>query len=141
MKICIVNGPNLNLLGTREPDVYGPTSFSHYLDDLRERYANQEISYFQSNHEGELIDHLHEVGFSAHGIILNAGALSHYSYSLADAISAIKSPVIGVHISNIYARETFRHTDVLSSRCAGVISGLGLQGYEMALQFLLQRSV
>ena len=137
-QILIINGPNLNLLGTREPEIYGNQTFIQYLDTLINAFKDSiDISYFQSNHEGELIDKLHETGFSIDGIILNAGGLTHTSVALGDAIAAIKTPVIEVHISNVHAREEFRHHSFLSAKCRGVIVGLGLKGYELALQSFL----
>ena len=137
-QILIINGPNLNLLGTREPEIYGNQTFIQYLDTLINSFKDSiAISYFQSNHEGELIDKLHETGFSIDGIILNAGGLTHTSVALGDAIAAIKTPVIEVHISNVHAREEFRHHSFLSAKCRGVIVGLGLKGYELALQSFL----
>lgn len=135
-KILIVNGPNLNLLGKREPSVYGSSSFEAYLEKtLRPRYEKDcEIAYFQSNIEGALIDKLHEVGFDYDGIILNAGAYTHTSIALGDAIRAIETPVIEVHISNVHCRETFRHTSMLSAACKGVILGFGLESYRIALE-------
>lgn len=140
MKILIVNGPNLNLLGVREEDIYGSRDFENYFEELKSRFPNAALQYFQSNIEGELINKLHEVGFSYGGIILNAGAYTHTSIALHDAISAIKTPVVEVHISNIYAREEFRHKSLITSKCKGLISGFGLQGYDMALSFLLSKS-
>lgn len=137
-KILIINGPNLNLLGKREPSVYGNQTFEQYFEILLAKHQGAvELHYFQSNHEGALIDKLHEVGFSFDGIVLNAGGYTHTSIALADAISAIKTPVIEVHISNVHAREAFRHHSYLSSRCAGVIVGLGLKGYDLAVQAFL----
>lgn len=133
MKIAIINGPNLNLLGKREVEIYGTNSFEEYLAYLKDKYPNYELSYFQSNVEGELINKLHEVGFSYYGIILNAGAYTHTSIALADAIAAIKTPVVEVHISNIFAREDFRHISYIGKNCIGSISGFGLQSYEIAL--------
>jgi len=134
-QIIIINGPNLNLLGTREPEIYGNQSFIQYFEELKSTYSNQfELVYFQSNHEGALIDKIHEMGFSADGIILNAGGLTHTSVALGDAIGAVKTHVIEVHISNVHAREEFRHHSFLSAKCKGVIVGLGLKGYELALQ-------
>lgn len=138
MKIAIINGPNLNLLGKREPDVYGNLSFEDYLKDLAIKFPKIEIQYFQSNVEGELINKIHEVGFTYDGIILNAGAYTHTSIAIADAIVAIKTPVIEVHISNIFAREDYRHVSYLSAKCIGSISGLGLKGYELALEYFLK---
>ncbi len=137
MKICIINGPNLNLLGTREPEIYGSTTFEDYMITLKQKFSNVELSYFQSNWEGGIVDKLHEVGFIYDGIIINAGAYSHTSIAIADAISAIKTPVVEVHISNTFAREEFRHNDVLTAKCKGLIVGLGLEGYTLAVNFFL----
>ena len=133
-KIIIINGPNLNLLGQRETDIYGNKSFENYLSDLKSKYKDVEIEYFQSNIEGEIIDKLQEVGFSFDGIILNAAAYTHTSVGIADSIAAISTPVIEVHISNIYAREKFRHDSLISRNAKGVICGFGLQSYELALK-------
>jgi 3-dehydroquinate dehydratase-2 len=133
MKICIINGPNLNLLGIREPEVYGNQTFEDYFSILRDKYPEIEISYFQSNIEGELIDKIQELGFSYDGIILNAGAYTHTSIAIGDAIKAITTPVIEVHISNTYSRESFRHQSYISGNAKGVILGFGLQSYELAL--------
>jgi len=133
-KIIIINGPNLNLLGQRETDIYGNKSFENYLSDLKSKYTDLEIEYFQSNIEGEIIDKLQEVGFSFDGIILNAAAYTHTSVGIADSIAAISTPVIEVHISNIYAREKFRHNSLISRNAKGVICGFGLQSYELALK-------
>ncbi len=133
-KIIIINGPNLNLLGQRETDIYGNKSFENYLSDLKSKYTDVEIEYFQSNIEGEIIDKLQEVGFSFDGIILNAAAYTHTSVGIADSIAAISTPVIEVHISNIYAREKFRHNSLISRNAKGVICGFGLQSYELALK-------
>jgi 3-dehydroquinate dehydratase-2 len=138
MKILIVNGPNLNLLGKREPEIYGSQSFDDYLVSLRTAFPDLALEYFQSNHEGALIDKLQEAGFSVDGIVLNAGALTHTSMAIADAIAAIKSPVIEVHISNVYKRETFRHHSWLSAVCVGCIVGLGLDGYRLAIEHFLK---
>jgi len=137
MKIAIINGPNLNLLGKREVDIYGGKSFDDYLRTLQDKYANLEISYFQSNVEGELINEIQRVGFNCDGIILNPGGYTHTSVALGDAIAAITTPVIEVHISNIFGREDFRKLSHVSARAKGVISGLGLKGYELALQYFL----
>lgn len=134
MKLIIINGPNLNLLGVREPSVYGNQSFVDYLETLRKKFPSVQIDYFQSNVEGELINKLHEVGFTLDGIILNAGGYTHTSVAIADAISAIKTPVIEVHISNIYAREEFRHNSLIAGKCKGSISGFGLDSYRLALE-------
>jgi len=136
-KIIIVNGPNLNLLGTREKSVYGNQDFDSFLDKLKIDFKNIEISYFQSNIEGELINKIQEVGFSFDGIVLNAGGYTHTSIAIRDAISSINTPVIEVHISNIFAREEFRHTSLISPVCIGSISGFGLKSYELALQSFL----
>ena len=133
MKIQIINGPNLNLLGKREPEVYGSKSFEEYLAELKAKYPNIEISYFQSNHEGTIIDKIHEVGFEVEGIVLNAGAYTHTSIAIADAVSAIKSPVVEVHISNIHKREAFRRHSYIGGVSKGVIVGFGLQSYELAI--------
>lgn len=137
MKILIINGPNLNLLGKRETDVYGATSFETYLADLKKKFNETEISYFQSNIEGELINTIQQTGFSYDGIILNAGAYTHTSLAIADTIAAIKTPVIEVHISNIFAREDYRHVSYLGAKCIGSISGFGLKSYELALKHFI----
>jgi len=134
-RIIIVNGPNLNLLGKRETDVYGHQDFESYLAVLIKIYSELRLEYFQSNVEGELINKLHEVGFSYDAIILNPGGYTHTSIALADAIAAISTPVVEVHISNIHAREEMRHTSLTGARCAGIISGFGLRGYELALEY------
>ncbi|MDH6303402.1 3-dehydroquinate dehydratase-2 [Parabacteroides sp. PF5-5] len=136
-KFQIINGPNLNLLGKREPAVYGNLSFEGYLDVLRKKYPQCEIDYYQSNIEGELINKIHEVGFSYDGIILNAGAYTHTSIALHDAIKAVDVPVVEVHISNVHARESFRHVSMISAACKGVVLGFGLDSYELALQGLI----
>src|SRR6201990_1695077 len=135
MHIAIINGPNLNLLGLREPDVYGSQTFEHYYEELRVKYPVVEFSYFQSNVEGELIDQLQRVGFSADGIIINPGGYTHTSVAIGDAIAAIKTPVIEVHISNVHAREEFRRISHVSAKCKGTIVGLGLKGYELAIEY------
>ncbi|MBX7093767.1 MAG: type II 3-dehydroquinate dehydratase [Flavobacteriales bacterium] len=138
MKLLIVNGPNLNLLGQRETSVYGDKSFEEYLPELRSRFTAHEILYFQSNIEGEIINKLHEFGFGqADGIILNAGGYTHTSVAIADAIASISTPVIEVHISNVHAREEFRHHSLLAKNCKGVILGFGLKSYELAIQSFL----
>ncbi len=137
MKICIINGPNLNLLGKREPETYGDSSFEDYFEVLKKNFPTLELDYFQSNHEGALIDQLHKVGFHYDGIILNAAAFSHTSIAIADAIRAISTPVIEVHISNIYKRETFRHHSYISEVAQGVISGFGLHSYKLAVYYLM----
>ena len=138
MKIIIINGPNLNLLGSREPGIYGDTSFDTYLEELRKKYPDVELSYFQSNIEGELIDKLQEVGFDHEGIILNAAAYTHTSVGIGDAVKAIKTPVIEVHISNTFAREEFRHHSHISAGAAGIILGFGMKSYELALLSFLK---
>ncbi|KIP58175.1 type II 3-dehydroquinate dehydratase [Prevotella pectinovora] len=137
MKIQIVNGPNLNLLGVREPGIYGSESFESYLAKLREQYSDVEIEYYQSNVEGELINKIQEVGFSFDGIVLNAGAYTHTSIALHDCIRAIKCPVVEVHISNVHQREDFRHHSFISAACKGVICGFGLNSYRLAIEGLL----
>src|ERR1051325_9215536 len=134
MKLIIINGPNLNLLGVREPSVYGNKSFTDYLEGLKKKFPNAALDYFQSNVEGELINKLHEVGFSISGIILNAGGYTHTSVAIADAIASIKTPVIEVHISNPYAREEFRHKSLLAGKCKAGIYGFGLKSYELAVR-------
>ena len=138
MKIIIVNGPNLNLLGNRENDIYGNESFTEFLERLQKKYANLEISYFQSNIEGEIIDKIQEVGFSYNGIILNAAAYTHTSVGIADAVRAITTPVVEVHISNTFSREDFRHKSYISPHAKGIIVGFGLQSYDLALQSFLE---
>lgn len=133
-KILIINGPNLNLLGKREPTVYGNDTFEDYLTQLRVKYPQCEISYYQSNIEGELINKIHEVGFNYDGIILNAGAYTHTSIALHDAIKAVTTPVIEVHISNVHARESFRHVSMISAACKGIVIGFGLESYRLALE-------
>ncbi|KGN93288.1 type II 3-dehydroquinate dehydratase [Porphyromonas canoris] len=140
MKIIhIINGPNLNLLGEREPEIYGSTDFEEYLEKLRDIYHNVDIRYFQSNHEGEIIDYLHDIRSLSGGIVLNPGALTHYSYALRDAIAAITIPVVEVHISNLYKREEFRQKSVTAAEAAGILSGFGLDGYRLAIAHLLSR--
>lgn len=134
LKILIINGPNLNLLGAREKDIYGSRSFEDYLQELKAGFPSVEIAYYQSNVEGELINKLHETGFSYDGIVLNAGAYTHTSIAIADAVAAIKTAVVEVHISNIFAREDYRHVSYLGKHCKGSISGFGLKGYAMAVQ-------
>jgi len=140
MKIQIINGPNLNLLGKREPSVYGNQSFEEFFASLKKRFANIELHYYQSNVEGEIINKLHEVGFSFDGIIINAGAYTHTSVAIHDAIGAIKTPVAEVHISNVYAREEFRHKSLSTSKCVGMITGFGMEGYAMAIEYLTKKS-
>lgn len=136
MWIQIINGPNINLLGKREPSIYGSVSFEDYLIELRAKYPEVRIDYYQSNIEGELIDKIQQVGFDVDGIILNAGAYTHTSIALQDAIRAVKSPVVEVHISNVHARESFRHVSMISCACLGVICGFGLNSYRLALEAL-----
>lgn len=139
MKILILNGPNLNLLGKREPGIYGTRDFENYLEYLRGKYNYLDIEYKQSNSEGKLIDFIHEVGFTYDGIILNAGAYTHTSVAIADAVSAVTCPVIEVHISNTAKRENFRHTSFLSAVCLGTITGFGMNSYELGIQALMAR--
>lgn len=134
MKVQIINGPNLNLLGSREPDIYGQTSFDTFFNDLQNQYPTVELSFYQSNIEGELIDKMQEVGFTYDGIILNAGAYTHTSIALLDCIRSLTTPVVEVHISNVHAREEFRHKSMISSACRGVIMGFGLNSYRLALE-------
>jgi 3-dehydroquinate dehydratase II len=138
MKIAIVNGPNLNLLGVREPSVYGSQSFEQYLEQLEKKFPTTSFDYYQSNVEGELINQLQSVGFEYNGIVLNPGGYTHTSVALGDCIAAITTPVIEVHISNIHAREDFRKISHLSAKCKGTIAGLGLKGYELAVRWLLE---
>ena len=137
MKILILNGPNLNLLGKREPEIYGSRGFMDYFEELKARYPEVELSYFQSNIEGELIDKLHEVGFTWDGLVLNAGAYTHTSIALHDAIRGITAPVIEVHISNVHQREEFRHHSMISAACRGVICGFGLDSYRLAIEAMV----
>jgi len=137
MRIAIINGPNLNLLGTREPEVYGSVTFTQYFDDLKALFPSVEFSYFQSNVEGELVNELQRTGFSVDGIILNPGGYTHTSVAIGDAIAAIKAPVIEVHISNIHAREEFRRLSHVSAKARGTIAGLGLRGYELGVRYFL----
>lgn len=141
IRLIIINGPNLNLLGKRETSVYGTQDFDSFFESCQSKYGSPgcELHYFQSNSEGSLIDKIQEVGFDYQGIILNAGAYTHSSVAIADAIAAIQTPVIEVHISNVYAREAFRHHSYLSANCAGVIVGFGLKGYEMAIQYFVEK--
>lgn len=139
MKIAIINGVNLNLLGKREPGIYGNQRFEDFFEQMQKKYSPVDLSYFQSNVEGEIINELHRVGFEYNGIIINPGAYTHTSIAIGDAIAAITTPAIEVHISNIYAREEFRKLSYLSAKCKGKVSGLGLQGYELALQYFLMK--
>ncbi len=136
MKIQIINGPNLNLLGKREPETYGKQSFEEYFSVLKSRFPDIELHYYQSNVEGEIINKLHEVGFNYDGIILNAGAYTHTSVAIHDAIAAIKTRVVEVHISNVYAREEFRHKSLITSKCVGLITGFGMEGYAMGIHYI-----
>ena len=136
MKIQIINGPNLNLLGKRETSIYGNQSFEEFFLTLKARFSDIELSYYQSNIEGELINKIHEVGFSFDGIILNAGAYTHTSVAIHDAIAGIKTPVVEVHISNVYGREEFRHKSLITSKCIGLLTGFGMEGYAMAIGYL-----
>lgn len=142
MKIQIINGPNLNLLGMREPDIYGNASFAAYLEQLKKRFPDAEIQYFQSNVEGEIINKIHETGFDYNGIILNAGGYTHTSVAIRDAIKSVNTPVIEVHISNVHAREEFRRHSMISAVCAGVIAGFGFNSYDLAIEavFLTNKS-
>lgn len=137
--IAIINGPNLNLLGKRQPEIYGFETFESFLPKLRERFPLVPIEYFQSNSEGEIIDHIHRLGYDTpdcHGIVINPAAYTHYSYAIADAIASIQKPVVEVHISNIMARDEFRHHSVTAPYCKGLLAGFGFEGYAMAIEFL-----
>jgi len=140
MKIQIINGPNLNLLGKREPSVYGNQSFEDFFENLKTRFPGIDLHYYQSNVEGELINKLHEVGFSFDGIIINAGAYTHTSVAIHDALGAIRTPAVEVHISNVYAREEFRHKSLITSKCIGMMTGFGMEGYALALTFFTGRT-
>ncbi|MFD2871217.1 type II 3-dehydroquinate dehydratase [Mucilaginibacter ximonensis] len=137
MNIQIINGPNLNLLGVREKSIYGDSSFESYLETLKSRYPQLNIAYYQSNVEGEIINKLHEIGFSFDGVVMNAGAYTHTSVAIADAIAAVKTPVVEVHISNVYKREEFRHHSMLAANCKGVIAGFGMDSYRLAIESLI----
>lgn len=139
MKILIINGPNLNLLGKREPEIYGSHTFEEFFLEIKNKYPSIHLDYFQSNIEGELISKIHEVGFDYDGILLNAGGYTHTSVAISDAIAAVTTPVLEVHISNIYKREEFRHKSIISKECIGMISGLGLAGYELGLQYFISK--
>lgn len=139
MKIQIINGPNINLLGKREPSIYGAMAFDDYWMELKKCYPDVELHYYQSNVEGEIINKIHEVGFDFDGIVLNAGAYTHTSIALLDAIRAIKSPVVEVHISNVHAREEFRHHSMIAGACKGVICGFGLMSYRLAVEALISQ--
>ena len=138
MKILIINGPNLNLLGVREKGIYGDTSFESYYESLRAAYPAVEMEYYQSNHEGAIIDKIHERGFDVDGIVLNAGAYTHTSIAIGDAIRAVKAPVVEVHISNVHSREDYRHQSMIAGACRGVIAGFGLDSYRLAVEALLK---
>jgi 3-dehydroquinate dehydratase-2 len=140
MKIIIINGPNLNLLGVREPGIYGGKSFETYFENLKTQFSNIDLEYFQSNIEGEIINVLHHTGFSYSGIILNAGGYTHTSVSISDAVAAINTPVLEVHLSNVYSREDYRHKSLISKNCIGVISGLGMDSYTLALVHLMSKA-
>jgi 3-dehydroquinate dehydratase-2 len=135
MKIQIINGPNLNLLGKRETTIYGGQSFEDFFTGLKQRFASFDLHYYQSNVEGEIINKIHEVGFSFDGIIINAGAYTHTSIAIHDAIGGIKTPTVEVHISNVYAREEFRHKSLITSKCIGMMTGFGMEGYALALEY------
>jgi 3-dehydroquinate dehydratase II len=137
MQLYIINGPNLNLIGRREPEIYGSLSLEDYLASLRDIFPAHNLHFFQNNHEGALIDKIQEIGFSADGVVLNAGGLTHTSVALADAVAAVPARFVEVHISNVYQRETFRHHSFLSAKCEGSIIGLGLHGYRLALDYLI----
>lgn len=138
MQIAIINGPNLNLLSKREVEIYGYESFDTYFTKLQQLFHNVTFSYFQSNIEGEIINEIQQRGFYSSGIVINAGGYSHTSVAIADAIAAIPSPAVEVHISNIYAREEYRHSNLLAAKCCGVIAGLGLESYRLAIEYLLE---
>jgi 3-dehydroquinate dehydratase-2 len=137
MKLIIINGPNLNLLGRREPEIYGAHSFDDYFKELQNKFSDVDLSYFQSNIEGEIIDKLHEVGFSYDGVILNAAAYTHTSVGIGDAVKATETPVVEVHISNVHAREEFRHQSFIAANAKGVIVGFGLKSYDLAIESFL----
>ena len=137
MNIQIINGPNLNLLGKREPEIYGSESFEEYFENLKKRFPQVNLHYFQSNVEGELINKIHEVGFEFDAILLNAGGYTHTFFAISDAIAGVTTPTLEVHISNIYKREEFRHKSIISKSCVGMISGLGLKGYELGILYFL----
>jgi len=139
LKILIINGPNLNLLGKREPEIYGSTSFEDYFETLKTKFPDLDLYYFQSNIEGEIIDKIHEVGFDFDAILINAGGYTHTSVAISDAIAGVTTPVLEVHISNIYKREEFRHKSIITKECVGMISGLGLKGYDLGIQFFLEK--
>lgn len=140
MKIQIINGPNLNLLGKRETSIYGDQSFEEFFEGLKKRFPDVALEYYQSNVEGQIVNKLHETGFDFGGIILNAGAYTHTSVAIHDAIAGIKTPVIEVHISNVYSREEFRHKSLITSKCVGLLTGFGLEGYALAISYLVNRN-
>ena len=140
MKIQIINGPNLNLLGKREPGIYGNSSFEDFLVALKSRFPDMELHYYQSNVEGEIINKIHDIGFNFDGIILNAGAYTHTSVAIHDAIGAVKTPTVEVHISNVYAREEFRHKSLITSKCVGLLTGFGMEGYALALAYFKNKN-
>lgn len=140
MKILILNGPNLNLLGKREPEIYGSTNFEQYIEVLDQQFPEVDLSYYQSNIEGEIIDKLQEVGFSHDAILLNAGGYTHTSVAISDAIKAIETPVMEIHISNIHSREEYRHKSIISGSCIGMIAGLGLEGYLLGIAYFINQN-
>jgi 3-dehydroquinate dehydratase II len=137
MKVQIINGPNLNLTGIRQQEIYGSTTFEHFFAELQSKYFDIDLQYFQSNHEGEIIDKIHDIGFVFDGLIINAGAYSHSSPAIGDALASVKCMAIEVHLSNIFKRESFRHHSFLTANCKGLIAGLGLEGYQLALDYLI----
>lgn len=139
MRIQIINGPNLNLLGKRETSIYGNQSFEDFLETLKTRFPSMEIHYYQSNVEGEIINKIHEIGFSYDGLIINAGAYTHTSIAIHDALGGVKTPAVEVHISNVYAREEFRHKSLITSKCIGMMTGFGMEGYALALEYFKNR--
>ncbi|HEX8040994.1 MAG TPA: type II 3-dehydroquinate dehydratase [Chryseosolibacter sp.] len=139
MKIQIINGPNLNLLGKRETSIYGSRSFESFFQELKKRFPETDLRYYQSNVEGEIVNKLHEAGFDFDGIVLNAGAYTHTSVAIHDAIAGIKTPVVEVHISNVYGREEFRHKSLITAKCIGLLTGFGLEGYALAISYFLSR--
>lgn len=140
MRIQIINGPNLNLLGKRETSVYGTQSFEQYFEELKKRFNDVDLHYYQSNVEGEIVNRIHEVGFSFDGIIINAGAYTHTSVAIHDALGGVKTPTVEVHISNVYAREEFRHKSLITSKCVGMLTGFGMEGYALAVQYFLNKN-
>ncbi|MEX2567985.1 MAG: type II 3-dehydroquinate dehydratase [Cyclobacteriaceae bacterium] len=140
MKIIIINGPNLNLLGKRQPEIYGSQTFEDFFETLKTKYPDLSLSYFQNNVEGEMVNKIHEVGFHYDGILINAGAYTHTSIAISDAIAGINTPALEIHISNIYKREEFRHKSIISKECVGMIAGLGLLGYDLGLQYFIAKN-